>query len=70
MRELPHAHAPTLTMSTIRDFLRRPPGSRRVFLADLGLGFTGLALGAMLRRDALAESAAWPRRPGASSGCS
>ena len=34
---------------------------RRLFLADLGLGFTGLALGAMLHRDAAASSAgaAW-----------
>jgi hypothetical protein len=36
-----------------------PPGCahgihRRTFLADLGLGFTGLALGAMLKRDARA----------------
>src|SRR5439155_6451497 len=30
---------------------------RRTFLADLGMGFTGLALGAILRRDALATSA-------------
>src|SRR5688572_215875 len=33
--------------------------SRRIFLADLGLGFTGLALGAMLHRDALANTAEW-----------
>src|ERR1700731_2238649 len=34
--------------------------SRRTFLADLGMGFTGLALGAMLHRDgsARAEAAA------------
>ena len=32
---------------------------RRTFLADLGMGFTGLALGAMLQRDARASSAAW-----------
>ncbi|GDY21923.1 sulfatase [Verrucomicrobiota bacterium] len=31
---------------------------RRAFLADLGMGFTGLALGAMLQRDARASSAA------------
>jgi hypothetical protein len=30
---------------------------RRTFLADLGLGFTGLALGAMLERDGFASSA-------------
>src|SRR5262245_13303805 len=35
------------------------PLSRRVFLADLGMGFTGLALGAMLQRDALANDASW-----------
>src|SRR5438093_21137 len=29
--------------------------SRRSFLADFGMGFTGLALGAMLRRDAVAR---------------
>jgi hypothetical protein len=36
--------------------------SRRNFLADSGMGFTGLALGAMLNRDGIArgaESAAW-----------
>src|SRR3954466_13088114 len=34
---------------------------RRTFLADLGLGFTGLALGALLNRDGIAraETAAW-----------
>ena len=32
---------------------------RRAFLSDLGLGFTGLALGAMLHRDGLASNAAW-----------
>ncbi len=33
-----------------------PPGiHRRTFLADLGLGFTGLALGAMLQRDGFAS---------------
>jgi len=34
--------------------------ARRRFLADLGMGFTGMALGAMLHRDGLAgEGAAW-----------
>jgi len=33
--------------------------SRRTFLADMGMGFTGLALGAMLQRDGYASSAAW-----------
>jgi len=32
---------------------------RRAFLADLGLGFTGLALGAMLARDGYASPAEW-----------
>jgi hypothetical protein len=36
-----------------------PAVSRRAFLADLGLGFTGLALGAMLHRDAAAATDAW-----------
>jgi hypothetical protein len=31
--------------------------SRRTFLADLGLGFTGLALGALLQRDGVARAA-------------
>ena len=34
-----------------------PP--RRAFLADLGLGFTGMALGAMFARDGLGSPAAW-----------
>jgi hypothetical protein len=32
---------------------------RRAFLADLGMGFTGLALGAMLQRDLQASDAQW-----------
>src|SRR5437762_8007067 len=39
--------------------------SRRVFLCDLGMGFTGLALGAMLHRDA--GAAAPPARAKAKS---
>ena len=35
------------------------PADRRTFLADIGLGFTGLALGAMLQRDASANVASW-----------
>ncbi|RUL83960.1 DUF1501 domain-containing protein [Tautonia sociabilis] len=35
-------------------FPRRTP--RRAFLADLGMGFTGLALGAMLHRDGVARA--------------
>jgi hypothetical protein len=33
--------------------------NRRTFLADVGMGFTGLALGALLQRDAGAAEAAW-----------
>ncbi|HAM71411.1 MAG TPA: DUF1501 domain-containing protein [Verrucomicrobiales bacterium] len=36
-----------------------PGGSRRRFLADLGMGFTGLALGAMLQREARGAEAPW-----------
>ncbi|QDU98006.1 DUF1501 domain-containing protein [Lignipirellula cremea] len=32
---------------------------RRRFLADMGLGFTGLALGAMLHRDGIARDSTW-----------
>src|SRR5438876_11575595 len=35
------------------------PTNRRTFLADVGLGFTGLALGAMLHRDGFASEARW-----------
>ena len=38
---------------------RRGTLGRRAFLADMGLGFTGLALGAMLQRDGVANSAVW-----------
>src|SRR5690349_526770 len=39
---------------------RRLVNHRRQFLADVGMGFTCLALGAMLARDAFGhESAAW-----------
>src|SRR5688500_1203124 len=33
--------------------------SRRTFLADMGMGFMGLALGAILQRDARGNDAAW-----------
>src|SRR5215831_5659816 len=36
---------------------------RRAFLADLGMGFTGLVLGAMLHEDGVARAAA-PPAPG------
>src|SRR5438477_7368923 len=42
------------------DHLMIPPRSRRTFLADLGLGFTGLALGALLHRDGIARADAPP----------
>ncbi len=47
----------------------RQPASRRTFLADTGMGFTGLALGASLLREGIArgESSA-PDRVGAKSG--
>ena len=35
------------------------PINRRTFLADLGMGFTGLALGAMLQREALGDTGGW-----------
>jgi hypothetical protein len=50
-------------MNTSRE-IRCAGVSRRSFLADTGMGFTGLALGAMLFRDGVAraagkEAAAW-----------
>jgi hypothetical protein len=39
---------------------RPPRASRRAFLADVGMGFTGLALGAMLQRQGVAQTSdAW-----------
>src|SRR5258708_10748293 len=35
----------------------RPSFTRRAFLADMGMGFTGLALGAMLARDGVVRAA-------------
>jgi len=37
---------------------------RRSFLADMGMGFTGLALGAMLHRDGIVSASESPRLPG------
>jgi hypothetical protein len=37
----------------------RTASPRRAFLADMGLGFTGLALGAMLHRDGVANGREW-----------
>src|ERR671939_2073393 len=43
---------------------RRCPGvTRRSFLADTGMGFTGLALGAMLFRDGVARAAPGEAKP-------
>jgi hypothetical protein len=41
--------------------------NRRTFLADLGMGFTGLALGAMLQRDGVAHAATPTLKPRAKS---
>ena len=46
-------------MTMLRPVPPPPAVPRRAFLADLGLGFTGLALGAMLQRDAAAATDAW-----------
>lgn len=46
-------------MSASRHLHLRQDPPRRAFLADLGLGFTGLALGTMLARDTRAAAAAW-----------
>src|SRR5256885_10380894 len=47
-------------MSAMRKDPRHPsPRSRRVFLTDMGMGFTGLALSAMLQRDAQAAASGW-----------
>src|SRR4051794_20367950 len=43
---------------------RCPGVSRRTFLADTGMGFTGLALAAMLHEDALAAAPAPDRAKG------
>ena len=43
------------------------PQTRRAFLSDLGLGFTGLALGAMLSEDGIARAAESHFRPRAKS---
>src|SRR3954468_21547660 len=61
----------TITMTSSRSIRNQPamathrfPSStcgrvhRRTFLADVGMGFTGLALGAMLQRDGFASDAA------------
>src|ERR1051325_3392056 len=40
-----------------------PGVTRRSFLADTGMGFTGLALGALLFRDGVARAEGEPWRP-------
>src|SRR5690348_2956852 len=47
-------------MRSCRDhqFHRSTHSSRREFLADVGMGFTGLALGAMLARDGVVRAEA------------
>jgi hypothetical protein len=49
--------------SEIMNLIPNHNSSRRSFLADTGMGFTGLALGAMLQRDGLAEQAAPSGKP-------
>ncbi|MST94830.1 MAG: DUF1501 domain-containing protein [Pedosphaera sp.] len=39
--------------------MNRRLSTRRTFLADVGMGFTGLALGAMLHRDSAASTPGW-----------
>lgn len=39
--------------------MNRRLSTRRTFLADIGMGFTGLALGAMLHRDSAASTPGW-----------
>ncbi len=51
-QDLPHSPSPCLPLS-MSPSLR----SRRSCLADLGMGFTGMALGAMLQRDRAANAA-------------
>ncbi|HZT79736.1 MAG TPA: DUF1501 domain-containing protein, partial [Gemmataceae bacterium] len=54
---MPFRHLPNET--------RRCPGiTRRSFLADTGMGFTGLALGALLFRDGIARAAPGADAPG------
>jgi Protein of unknown function (DUF1501) len=47
----------TLLPSVEEAAMFHPVPSRRTFLADLGMGFTGLALGAMLHQDGIARAA-------------
>src|SRR4051812_4588743 len=44
-------------MGSMRPTTGPTGGSRRAFLADVGMGFTGLVLGAMLHRDGVARGA-------------
>ena len=59
-----------MRMSRMPRIELRPTIRRRTFLADVGMGFTGLVLGAMLHRDGVARGRAAPaldaaRRPAA-----
>ena len=54
------ASSPGFRRGLLANQRKAPGGSpgtclRRAFFADMGLGFTGLALGAMLHRDAIAS---------------
>ena len=48
-----------MTRPAGEDGWRGPGPGRRAFLADLGMGFTGLVLGAMLHRDGVARGEGW-----------
>src|SRR5438309_49398 len=50
-------------MSSHQDHPCCPGVSRRSFLADTGMGFTGLALGALLFRDGIARAEPEPAHP-------
>ena len=52
-----------MTADRYRDHRGCCGASRRRFLADSGLGFTGLVLGAMLHRDGIARAPPWRRGP-------
>ncbi len=49
----------TLPISPSPHLPRSPSRDRRAFLADVGMGFTGLALSAMLQRDGVGSDGHW-----------
>ena len=51
----PHPFTPSCMIQPPDHSCNRYP--RRAFLADVGMGFTGLVLGAMLQRDGVARAA-------------